>query len=404
MEINLIALAIPIFLISMAIEYWISVIRHEQLYYLNDFTNNLSCGVIEQATMLPLQGLLIFSYNYLYHHYGFFSINPQSIFAWIFLWLGVDFLYYWFHRASHRNNFLWAGHAVHHQSEQYNLSVALRQGMIQTLFSWIVYLPLAMLGFPTWMFLIVSSLNTLYQFWIHTKLIKRLGGFELIFNTPSHHRVHHGKNKQYIDKNYAGSLIIWDKLFGTFEKETIPADYGTTEPLASWNPFYANIKVLYDTFFYGKNLSSIRERFLAFFMPPEWIVHRLGTRFSSRKSDTTEKKFQYPVAYILVNLFIAIFFFVIYLAFFDLHSPLSWILVLFILTTLYLIGMLLNRGVIINIKYTEFFRSFLILTIAHLAFNNYMIDLAAMAFFYVSNLFIYKRHSPHVLSQPLKNR
>lgn len=326
MEINLIALAIPVFLISMAVEYWISVIRKERIYHLNDFANNISCGILEQASTLPLMGLLIFSYNYFYQHYSFFSINPKSIYAWLLLWIGVDFLYYWFHRASHRCNFLWTGHAVHHQSEQYNLSVALRQGIVQTLFSWIIYLPLAFIGFPTWMFLLVSSANTLYQFWIHTKLIKRMGWFEIIFNTPSHHRVHHGKNEKYIDKNYAGSLIVWDKLFGTFEPETISADYGTTEPLSSWNPFYANIKVLYDTFLYGKNLPTIWERLLAFFMPPEWIIHRLNKSLPTRQNNITKRDLQYPTTYILLNLFMGVLIFSYYLMFFNLHSSLSWML------------------------------------------------------------------------------
>lgn len=393
MDINLIALAIPVFLISMAIEYGISVVRKERVYYLNDFANNLSCGVIEQASTLPLQGLLLFSYDYLYHYHRLFSLNPQSIYAWFFLWLGVDFCYYWFHRASHRCVFLWAGHAVHHQSEQYNLSVALRQGVIQTLFAWIIYLPLALLGFPTWMFVLVVAANTLYQFWIHTKLIKTMGWFELVFNTPSHHRVHHGKNPLYIDKNYAGSLIIWDRLFGTFEPETIAADYGTTEPLLSWNPYYANVKVFSDTFRYGKNLPSLRQRVSAFIMPPEWIVKQLSKPLSPSKQSSPQN-FHYPTAYILFNLFMAISLFVAYIASFNPHSPLSWMLLIYVFSTLYVIGLVLNRGVIINIKYTELFRSILILIIAHLLFQNYLIDFVTMMLFFILNIVLYKKRKP----------
>ncbi|WP_028372745.1 sterol desaturase family protein [Legionella lansingensis] len=391
MEINLIALAIPIFLIAIAIEYWVSIRSNQTLYYLNDFANNLSCGILEQVSMLPLQGLLIFSYDYLYHHHAFFAINPKVFYSWVLLWLGVDFLYYWFHRASHRNTFLWAGHSVHHQSEQYNFSVALRQGIIQTLFGWVIYLPLALLGFPTWMFLIVASLNTLYQFWIHTKLIHNMGWFEIFFNTPSHHRVHHGKNKQYLDKNYGGSLIIWDKLFDTFERETVPVEYGTTAPLNSWNPFYANIKVIYDTFYYGKHLSSWKERVQAFFRPPEWIVNRLHEPFHSCHIERDKDHLQYPTVYILLNVLISILGYSYYLIIFNPNTPLSWVLGLFVLITLYLIGFILNRGVIINIKYTELFRSVLVLIIVHLLFMNYWLDFTSMFLFFVVNIFLYKK-------------
>ncbi|WBV63816.1 sterol desaturase family protein [Legionella pneumophila 130b] len=210
----------------------------------------------------------------------------------------VDFFYYWYHRVSHRNSFFWIGHSVHHQSEHFNLSVALRQGYFQTLTSWVFYLPLALIGFPTWMFVIVASVNTIYQFWIHTESIRKMGWFEKIFNTPSHHRVHHGKNPQYIDKNYAGSLIIWDKLFGTFEPEEAPADYGVTEPLDSWNPFYANIKVVKDILYYGKGLKSKWDVLRAFFMPPEWIIHRLQQEKSLSQKKQRLKKIRPHLGFI----------------------------------------------------------------------------------------------------------
>lgn len=148
------------------------------------------------------------------------------------------------------------------------------------------------------MFVIVASVNTIYQFWIHTESIRKIGWFEKIFNTPSHHRVHHGKNPQYIDKNYAGSLIIWDKLFGTFEPEEAPADYGVTEPLDSWNPFYANIKVVKDILYYGKGLKSKWDVLRAFFMPPEWIIHRLQQEKSPVSKKTTIKKIRPHLGFI----------------------------------------------------------------------------------------------------------
>jgi len=161
--------------------------------------------------------------------------------AWIVCFLGVDFCYYWFHRKSHEMNALWAAHVVHHQSEEYNLSVALRQSSLQAGFSWVFYLPLALLGFPPVMFATLVAFNTLYQFWIHTRAIGRLGPLEWVFNTPSHHRVHHARNPEYIDRNHGGTLIVWDRLFGTFRREEQEPVYGITRPLASWNPLWANL-------------------------------------------------------------------------------------------------------------------------------------------------------------------
>ncbi len=347
MKINLFIFAVPAFILLIGIEYFLSLRRKESTYQLADFANNVSSGILEQVSCLPLAALLIFNYNYLYHQYSLFHINTASPFTWLLLWLGVDFLYYWFHRASHRVNLLWIGHAVHHQSKQYNLSVALRQGIGQTLFSWIIYLPLAMLGFPTWMFLIIYYLNTVYQFWIHTKLIKHLGWFELAFNTPSHHRVHHGINPQYLDKNYGGSLIIWDKLFGTYEKEDEPADYGTTEPLDSWNPFYANIKVIADNLRYGSYLNSWRDRLLVFFMPPEWIIKKIGPeKFQTlpKSHPITDSKHVYPTAYILINILIAILGYCYLLIKFSPNYSPAWALTLFVLLTLYMLGIVLNHG------------------------------------------------------------
>ena len=152
------------------------------------------------------------------------------------LFLGVDCAYYWFHRIAHEYNAPWAGHVVHHSSEDYNLAVALRQGTFQGLFSWVFYLPLALLGFPPAWFAAMTSFDLLYQFWIHTRAIGKLGPLEWVLNTPSHHRVHHARNPKYLDKNYAGTLIIWDRMFGTFQAEEEEPVYGLTKPLEQLEP------------------------------------------------------------------------------------------------------------------------------------------------------------------------
>ena len=190
--------------------------------------------------------------------------------AAIVLFLGVDCAYYWFHRIAHEYNAPWAGHVVHHSSEDYNLAVALRQGTFQGLFSWVFYLPLALVGFPPAWFAAVSSFDTLYQFWIHTRLIGKLGPLEWVFNTPSHHRVHHARNPKYLDKNYAGTLIIWDRMFGTFQAEEEEPVYGLVKPLNSWNPLWANLHVWNDLFRDAWLAPRWSDKLRIWFMPPGW--------------------------------------------------------------------------------------------------------------------------------------
>ncbi|MBL4587645.1 MAG: sterol desaturase family protein, partial [Flavobacteriales bacterium] len=235
---------------------------------------NISLGVGSQIVGLLMKTVLGFGYYFLYKNYSVLNIE-NTVLTTFFLFLGVDFFYYWFHRASHEINFLWAAHIVHHQSEDYNLSVALRQSWIQGWFSWVFYLPLAVIGFEPTLFFTIAAFNTLYQFWIHTTTIKSLGPLEWIFNTPSHHRVHHGTNPKYIDRNHAGSLIIWDRMFGTFIKEAEAPTYGITTPLNSWNPVWANVHYWKDLWRISKQAKGF-DRILVFLKPPGWHPSYLG--------------------------------------------------------------------------------------------------------------------------------
>lgn len=273
MKISYIALSIPIFFLLIGIELLVGFLKKEKLYRFNDALTNINLGTGQQIVGVMVKGFFFLGYLYLYKNriYTFES----SALTWFLLFLGVDFFYYWFHRMSHEINALWAAHIVHHQSEDYNLSVALRQSWFQGWFSWAFYLPLAVVGFDPIMFAAVNSFNTLYQFWIHTTTIKSLGPLEWIFNTPSHHRVHHGSNPKYIDKNHAGSLIIWDRIFGTFQKEEEEVVYGITKPLNSWNPIWANLhywKELWDLSSKSKGFDKV----LVFLKPPGWHPDYLG--------------------------------------------------------------------------------------------------------------------------------
>ncbi len=275
MKVDYIALSVPIFFILIGIELAYTFYKKLGYYRLNDSIANLSQGIGQQVTGLFMKTALFFGYKYIFEHWRLFDL-PNTVWVWIILFIGVDFFYYWFHRMSHQVNALWAAHIVHHQSEEYNLTVALRQSWFQGWFSWVFYLPLAWIGFDPLMFITLSSFNTLYQFWIHTRTITSMGFLEHIINTPSHHRVHHGSNPKYIDKNHAGSLIIWDKLFGTFQKEEEEVYYGITKPLASWNPVWANVHYWAELWQTSKKADNWSDRINVFIKPPGWFPQKLG--------------------------------------------------------------------------------------------------------------------------------
>jgi len=311
MKVDYIALSVPVFFILIGIELVYNFYKKLNYYRLNDSIANLSQGIGQQLTGIFMKTALFFGYKYIFEHWRFFEL-PKTIWVWILLFICVDFFYYWFHRMSHQINALWAAHIVHHQSEEYNLTVALRQSWFQGWFSWVFYLPLAFLGFDPIMFLTLSSFNTLYQFWIHTRAIKTMGLLEYILNTPSHHRVHHGSNPKYIDKNHAGTLIIWDRLFGTFQKEEEEVYFGITKPLASWNPIWANIHYWDDLVKTARQSPKITDKIKVFIKPPGWFpAHLGGFQTAPEINPITYKKYN-PIyqskltGYILVQFVVAL--------------------------------------------------------------------------------------------------
>lgn len=276
MNINPIVLAIPVFFILIGIELLVERITHQKLYRLADTVGNLSCGITSQLSGLFLKIFAVGVYQFLFEHFAFLELE-RSWYYWLILILLVDAAYYWAHRMSHEVNLFWGGHVVHHQSEEYNLSVALRQSSLQVVWTFGFSLPIAFLGFRTEDFVLISAFNTLYQFWIHTETIGKLPRwFEFIFNTPSHHRVHHGRDPKYIDKNHAGSLIIWDRMFGTFQEEEEKPTYGITKPINSWNPVWANVSHYADMASDLKRIPKWSDRFKYLFKKPGWLPEYLG--------------------------------------------------------------------------------------------------------------------------------
>jgi sterol desaturase/sphingolipid hydroxylase (fatty acid hydroxylase superfamily) len=276
------------------IELAVERFSHRKLYRLPDAISNLSCGITSQLSGLFLKILAIGVYEILFSNFAFFELEKGWLY-WVSLFLLVDFAYYWAHRMSHEVNLFWGGHVVHHQSEDYNLSVALRQSSFQIVWTFAFNLPLALIGFETLDFALISALNTLYQFWIHTETIKKLGFLEYFLNTPSHHRVHHGRDPKYIDKNHAGSLIIWDKMFGTFQAEEEKPTYGITKPINSWNAVWANFSHYAEM---GKDLKRIEkwsDKVKYLFKKPGWLPASLGGYRAAPEVDkTTYKKYETP--------------------------------------------------------------------------------------------------------------
>ena len=298
---DIIAKSVPFFFVLIGLELLVARVRRRPLYRLSDSISDLSCGILSQLAGIFLTLLTVAAFSWVERHWAVqhwlgVPAWPATAPAWIAVFLLDDFAYYWMHRCSHVVNILWAGHIVHHSSEEFNLTVALRQSSLHGLMSWLFYLPIALLGVPVTMWLVCHALNLVYQFWIHTREVKTLGPLEWVLNTPSHHRVHHGINPEYQDKNFAGTLIIWDRLFGTFEPERAAPVYGITQPLASWNPLTANLHYFGQILGYTRAASGWRERVRAIFAHPRWRPVALGPPLEPKPvSAESFRKFEPPV-------------------------------------------------------------------------------------------------------------
>ncbi len=264
-----IAVAVPGFFALIGVEMAVARARGVRVYRLADSVTDLSCGVSSQIEAMFFAAIQLAIYAFLWSRFRFFDLHGWQ--AWVVAFFGVDFLYYWWHRLSHEVNFLWAAHVVHHQSEDYNLAVALRQSITTSWTALPFYIPLAFVGVPPLVFAITHALSTLYQFWIHTQLVKKIHGpIDWILNLPSHHRVHHAVNPQYLDKNYAATLIVWDRLFGTYIEEDEPCVYGITKPLASFNPMWAQVHYWLELARRSVRTSGF-DRVRVWFASPAWV-------------------------------------------------------------------------------------------------------------------------------------
>jgi alkylglycerol monooxygenase len=265
-----IALAVPGFFALIGVEMVVARRRGLRVYRFNDAVTDLSCGVESQIEAMFFAVLQLGIYALVLARFSVVHLHGAP--AWIVAFLGVDFFYYWWHRGSHEVNLLWAAHVVHHQSEDYNLAVALRQSITTGWSSLPFYLPLAVLGVPTLVFAVTHALSTLYQFWIHTELVGKVRGpVDWILNLPSHHRVHHAINPQYLDKNYGATLIVWDRIFGTYIEEDEACTYGITKPLQSFNPLWAQVQYFIELATRTVRLHGL-DRARVWLASPAWVA------------------------------------------------------------------------------------------------------------------------------------
>lgn len=265
-------LAVPIFALMIGGEALWSYMKGATHYRdRKDTWNNIFIGFMS-LVFGALFGIGIFYIYEFAYSVSLYKFPADAWWTWAILFVVDDLAYYVFHRVSHESRLFWNFHVVHHSSEEYNLSVAVRQSWFSGLLHWLFYAPVMLLGFAPWMFALMHGFNLLYQFWIHTKIIKRLGPLEYVLNTPSHHRVHHGVNDIYLDKNYAGVLIIWDRMFGSFVNETEEPRYGIIKPVNSYNALWIN------THGWAEMFAAMRER--------QGIWNKLRCVFASPNMDT----------------------------------------------------------------------------------------------------------------------
>ena len=283
----IITLAVPAFFILIFIELIYGLASGKSNYRLNDTFTSISLGLISRY--IPLLGLGIqgAAFAYVAQYYNLKLFSPSSVWVWVFAFFLYDFCYYWMHRLHHEVKVLWATHVVHHHGEEFNLSTALRQTSTGFLWKWIFYLPIFIVGIPPEIFVTVAGVNLVYQFWVHTEHIPKLGWYEYIFVSPSNHRIHHAQNKHYVDANYGGVFILWDRLFGTYkeELEELKPIYGTAKPLKSWNPFKANLDIFREMLVDSTRTKSFKDKIKVWFSRPNWRPEDVKDKYPIIKND-----------------------------------------------------------------------------------------------------------------------
>jgi sterol desaturase/sphingolipid hydroxylase (fatty acid hydroxylase superfamily) len=278
---QIIVLATPVFLGLIGIEILIGLRRGNDTYRLNDALNSIGLGIMSQLAGVFSKLMTVGIYTVVFDRVALRPLPGSAVWVWAAALVLYDFSYYWYHRLGHTVAVLWAAHVVHHQSEDYNLSTALRQTSSGWIAGWLFYLPMAVLGFPPAVFGAVALIDLLYQYWVHTQQIGKLGWFDRWFCAPSNHRVHHAVNDKYLDRNYGGIFIVWDRLFGSFQEEDDRERciYGTRSPLRSWNPLWANLHTYVELARDSWRAQRWSDKLRVWFMHPGWRPADVAARW-----------------------------------------------------------------------------------------------------------------------------
>lgn len=292
---DIIIYAIPVFVFSLVAEilYFRMQQKHVDHYKVKDTVSSLSMGIGNVITGIVSKAIVFGALVFVYQ-FRLFELDRSAWWYWVVIFFADDFSYYWFHRTSHQVRYFWASHVIHHSSEYYNLGTALRQTWTGNFAgSYIFYLWMPLVGFHPIDVALMQAISLLYQFWIHTEAIQKMPAFfEFIFNTPSHHRVHHGSDLKYLDKNHAGILIIWDRMLGTFQEEEERPNYGLTTNLSSYNLFtiaFHEWKSIIKDVYQAPNLKA---RLGYIFGPPGWSHD--GSRKTTEQLRAEEARLKQP--------------------------------------------------------------------------------------------------------------
>ncbi len=302
---NLIVAAVPFFILAIIVEWLYGLARHRNTFRLSDSISSLFLGVLSQARRFVTLGVGGYVYYLVTAHFSLDLMAADHWFTWVLATVLYDLCYYWQHRMGHERTLLWAAHVAHHQSEDYNLTTALRQTSTGFLLDWVFYIPMFLLGIPAEVVVTVAAINLIYQFWVHTEHVPKLGWYEWVFVTPSNHRVHHAQNDIYLDRNYGGIFILWDRLFGTFQEEleSEPPVYGIRGALHSWNPVKALTHIYVDMFRDSWHTRRWRDKLWVWVARNGWRPADVAQRYPREKTGLEQFRKYDPVVPPLVGLY-----------------------------------------------------------------------------------------------------
>lgn len=284
MHLNYLALAVPLFTGLMLLEYYAGIKKSKQhLFSFDEAVANVNIGIAERLSDLFTTGLFFYFFSWIYKNYAIFEIHP-GVMSWLILFICTDFVWYWYHRFGHKINLFWSVHVVHHQSTDFNYTVSARITVFQAAARCLFWSVLPLFGFPPMMITVMLLIHGTYPFFTHTQMIGKLGWLEYFLVTPSHHRVHHSSNPEYLDKNYGDVLIIWDKLFGTYAEEKAEPVYGLTKPLESHSFLWQHFHFLLEMVVSFRIAKGVRQKLKTIFGKPDDIDPRIRTSLERRLS------------------------------------------------------------------------------------------------------------------------